>query len=184
MTRCSWCSDDPLYVKYHDEEWGVPSRDDRHLFEKLILEGAQAGLSWITILRMREAYRKAFHAFDAERMARYGEDDVRRLLADPGIVRNEKKIRAAIQNARACLALREKEGGFAPFLWSFVEGNPIQNKAFPFLGTSDHKYPHVLYQALSQIPMIVGGCCIRQYHIDRLVQLRVEVAGIQCRSRM
>ena len=128
MTRCSWCSDDPLYVKYHDEEWGVPSRDDRHLFEKLILEGAQAGLSWITILRMREAYRKAFHAFDAERMARYGEDDVRRLLADPGIVRNEKKIRAAIQNARACLALREKEGGFAPFLWSFVEGNPIQNK--------------------------------------------------------
>jgi len=105
--RCSWCADDPLYVTYHDEEWGVPSRDERHLFEMLLLEGAQAGLSWRTILRKRESYRRAFDGFDPERIARYGKPKVAALLADPGIVRNRAKVAAAIGNARAYLALRE-----------------------------------------------------------------------------
>ena len=101
MIRCPWCGTDPLYIAYHDEEWGVPVHDDRQLFELLILEGAQAGLSWITVLRKREAYRKAFHGFDIDRVASYGEDDVARLLADPGIVRNRLKVNAAITNARS-----------------------------------------------------------------------------------
>ena len=126
--RCPWCGEDPLYVAYHDGEWGVPSRDDRHLFEKIVLEGAQAGLSWITILRKREAYRRAFRNFDPERVARFSEADVRRLLANPGIVRNEKKIRAAIRNARAFLAVQESAGGFAPFYWGFVGGRPSVNR--------------------------------------------------------
>ena len=101
--RCEWCGSDPLYVAYHDEEWGVPVHDDRLLFEFLLLEGAQAGLSWLTILKKRDAYRRAFHEFDYERIARYGEADVVRLLADPGIVRNRRKVEAAITNARCGL---------------------------------------------------------------------------------
>src|SRR3954453_21765139 len=117
--RCLWASglDDPEYIRYHDEEWGRPSHDDRHLFEMLILEGAQAGLSWITILKRRETYRKAFHGFDAAKIARYGEKDVARLMADPGIIRNRAKIEAAIKNARATLEL---EDGLSPLLWQFV----------------------------------------------------------------
>jgi DNA-3-methyladenine glycosylase I len=125
--RCPWCGDDPLYVAYHDEEWGVPCHDDRKLFEFLILEGAQAGLSWITILRKRENYRRAFHGFDAERIARYGEADIARLLADPGIVRNQLKIAAAIGNARCFLATRERFGSFDAYLWRFVDGRPRRN---------------------------------------------------------
>jgi DNA-3-methyladenine glycosylase I len=116
---------DPLYVAYHDEEWGVPSRDDRHLYEHLVLEGAQAGLSWSTILHKRENYRRAFEGFDAERVARYGDRDVERLLADAGIVRNRLKVTAAIDNARAVLAVREETGSLAEFLWEFVGGEPI-----------------------------------------------------------
>jgi len=112
-------------VAYHDEEWGVPSRDDRHLFEMLVLEGAQAGLSWSTILHKREGYRKAFEGFDAERVARFGERDVERLLADPGIVRNRLKVTAAIDNARATLAVQEERGSLADYLWEFVGGEPI-----------------------------------------------------------
>jgi DNA-3-methyladenine glycosylase I len=116
---------DPLYVTYHDEEWGVPSRDDRHLFELLVLEGAQAGLSWSTILHKREGYRHAFAGFDAERVARFGERDVERLLGDPGIVRNRLKVTSAIDNARAVLAVREELGSLAEYLWDFVGGEPI-----------------------------------------------------------
>ncbi len=126
LPRCGWATSDPLYIAYHDTEWGRPSYDDRHLFEMLILEGAQAGLSWITILKRREGYRKAFHGFDPERIARYGEKDVARLLADPGIIRNRAKVEAAIKNARACLALRET-GGLSPFLWQLVGGEPKVN---------------------------------------------------------
>lgn len=126
--RCPWCGSDPLYVAYHDEEWGVPSFDDRHLFEKLVLEGAQSGLSWITILRKREAYRRAFRAFDPERVARFTEADVRRLLGDAGIVRNERKILSAVQNARAFLEVQAMEGSFASFYWGFVEGRPVQHR--------------------------------------------------------
>jgi len=111
--RCPWCGDDPLYVAYHDEEWGVPSRDERHLFEMLLLEGAQAGLSWLTVLRKRESYRRAFDDFDAQRIARYGERKIAALLADPGIVRNRAKVAAAIGNARAYLELRESGGSLA-----------------------------------------------------------------------
>jgi DNA-3-methyladenine glycosylase I len=128
IVRCPWCGSDPLYVAYHDEEWGVPSRDDRHLFEKIVLEGAQAGLSWITILRKREAYQRAFGNFDPERVARFTEADVQRLLGDAGIVRNEKKIRAAIHNAKAFLEVQAREGSFASFYWGFVDGKPIQNR--------------------------------------------------------
>jgi DNA-3-methyladenine glycosylase I len=125
--RCAWCGADPLYQAYHDTEWGVPLHDERTLFEFLILEGAQAGLSWLTILKKRAGYRRAFAAFDAERVARYGEADVARLLADPGIVRNRLKIAAAIVNARATLRLREQFGGLDAYFWRFVDGRPLRN---------------------------------------------------------
>ncbi|MGD8866382.1 MAG: DNA-3-methyladenine glycosylase I [Gemmatimonadales bacterium] len=126
MKRCEWARSD-LSIAYHDEEWGVPVHGDRTLFEFLILEGAQAGLSWETILKKREGYRAAFHGFDAEVIARYGESDVDRLLADPGIVRNKAKIAAAIQNAKAFLAVREKYGCFDAYIWQFVDDRPIKN---------------------------------------------------------
>jgi DNA-3-methyladenine glycosylase I len=126
-TRCAWCGSDPLYQAYHDTEWGVPLHDETALFEFLILEGAQAGLSWLTILKKREGYRRAFHGFDAERVARYGEKDTARLLADPGIVRNRLKIAAAITNARATLKVREAFGGLDAYFWRFVDGRPIRN---------------------------------------------------------
>ncbi len=118
---------DPLYLAYHDEEWGVPSRDERHLFEMLILEGAQAGLSWSTILNKRENYRRAYHRFDPRRVARYGAADQRRLLADAGIVRNRAKVAASVVNARAYLEVQQEFGSFAEFAWSFVSGAPLVN---------------------------------------------------------
>lgn len=126
--RCKWCGSDPLYVKYHDDEWGVPVRDDRHLFEMLVLEGAQAGLSWLTILRKREGYRRAFDDFDAKRVARYTAAKKRRLLADPGIVRNRLKIDAAVANAKAFLEVQSEFGSFADYIWRFVDGRPVQNR--------------------------------------------------------
>jgi DNA-3-methyladenine glycosylase I len=126
--RCPWGTADPLYLAYHDTEWGVPLHDDQRLFELLNLEGAQAGLSWITILRKRDGYRRAFHGWDPERMARYDEAEVARLVADPGIVRNRAKVRAAIGNARAYLALTDAPGAFDRHLWSFVDGSTIQNR--------------------------------------------------------
>ena len=127
-TRCPWSGADPLYCQYHDEEWGVPLHDERALFELLILEGAQAGLSWITILRKRAAYRAAFAGFDAAAIAGFGARDVKRLLADPGIVRNRLKISATIDNARAFLATRDELGSFDRYLWSFVDGRPVVNR--------------------------------------------------------
>lgn len=124
LVRCDWCGDDPLYVTYHDREWGRPVRDDRRLFEFLLLEGAQAGLSWITILRKRDAYRKAFHDFDPARIARYARRDVDRLMSNAGIVRNRAKIEAAIRNARAYLALQREFGSGRAYFWSFVGGKP------------------------------------------------------------
>lgn len=126
MPRCSWATAEPN-ITYHDKEWGVPVHDDRKLFEFLILEGAQAGLSWTTILKKRQNYRKAFDGFRAEKIARYGKRDVQRLLGDSGIVRNRLKIAAAIENAKAFLAVREEFGSFDAYLWSFVGGTPIQN---------------------------------------------------------
>jgi DNA-3-methyladenine glycosylase I len=126
--RCAWCASHPLYIQYHDEEWGVPEHDDAKLFEKIILDGAQAGLSWLTILKKREGYRRAFDGFDAARMARYTDRDIARLLGDPGIVRNRLKVHAAIANARAYLKLREDLGSFDRYLWQFVEGSPKRNR--------------------------------------------------------
>ncbi len=126
--RCEWCGDDPLYVAYHDDEWGVPVHDDRKLFEMLILEGAQAGLSWSTILKKRENYRKAFDHFDAKKIAKYDKAKVAKLLTDPGIVRNRLKIAATIQNARAFLELQKEFGSFDRYIWQFVDGKPKKNK--------------------------------------------------------
>ena len=128
MNRCEWAGSDPLYQEYHDVEWGVPSRDDRHLFEMLVLEGAQAGLSWITILRKRENYRRALDDFDPAKIARYGTRKVERLLRDPGIVRNRLKVAATIANAKAYLGIMKREGSFHEYLWSFVGGEPIINR--------------------------------------------------------
>jgi DNA-3-methyladenine glycosylase I len=126
MKRCEWAQTDPS-IAYHDQEWGVPVHDDRTLFEFLILEGAQAGLSWETILKKRQTYRAAFDDFDARAIARYGQRKVDRLLADPGIVRNKAKVAAAIQNARAFLKVQEEFGSFDAYIWSFVDGRPIKN---------------------------------------------------------
>lgn len=125
--RCSWCGTDPLYMRYHDEEWGVPVHDDPKHFEFLLLEGAQAGLSWITILRKRENYREAFAGFDPERVARFGKREVERLLKNPGIVRNRLKVEGAVKNARAFLEVQSEFDGFDNYVWRFVGGKPIRN---------------------------------------------------------
>ncbi len=127
-TRCAWAGTDPLYIDYHDREWGVPLHDDRRLFEMLILEGAQAGLSWITILRKREAFREAFDRFDPLKVAAYGPERIEELLRNPGIIRNRLKIHSAVQNARAFLKVREEFGSFDGYLWQFVDGHPLQNR--------------------------------------------------------
>ena len=126
--RCAWAGTDPVYVAYHDREWGVPVRSDRKLFEFLILEGAQAGLSWITILKRREGYREAFAGFDPEKVARFGAREVARLLKNPGIIRNRLKVASAIKNARAFLEVQEEFGSFSKYQWGFVGGEPVQNR--------------------------------------------------------
>ena len=135
--RCPWCGTDPLYVHYHDTVWGRPEYDDQALFEKLCLDGQQAGLSWITILRKQESYRQAYAGFDPEQIVRFDEDDIARLLADPGIIRNRLKVHSIIRNARCFLALRDQGISFSEFLWQFVDGRPIQN----------------WWQALAEIPV-------------------------------
>jgi len=126
--RCGWCGDDPLYVAYHDREWGVPLRDDRRLFEFLILEGAQAGLSWSTILKKREGYRRAFADFDPGVVARFDRRKIASLLGDSAIVRNRLKVESAVGNARALLAVQDELGSFADYIWAFVDGRPLQNR--------------------------------------------------------
>jgi len=126
--RCGWVTSDPLYVRYHDEEWGVPVHDDRRHYEFMVLESAQAGLSWLTILRKREGYRRAFAGFDPERVACFDEADVERLMQDASIVRNRRKIVAAIENARAMLRVQKEHGSFDAFIWSFVGGKTRQNR--------------------------------------------------------
>ena len=136
LTRCTWCGDDPLYIAYHDHDWGVPVHDDRLLFEMLILEGAQAGLSWITVLRKRENYREAFDNFDIDMVAAYDDKKHISLLQNDGIIRNRLKIAAATKNARGVQQIQEKHGSLDSFLWSFVDGTPIQNN----------------WESLSQVP--------------------------------
>lgn len=136
LKRCEWCAGDPLYQHYHDTEWGVPTWDDQTLFEFLLLEGAQAGLSWITILRKREGYRRAFDNFNAERIARYTDKKLARLLQNPEIVRNRLKLASAVRNARAFLDIVETHDSFSDFIWQFVDGRPVQNR----------------WQSLAQVP--------------------------------
>ena len=125
--RCPWCGDDPLYVNYHDTEWGVPVYDDATLFEFLLLETFQAGLSWITILRKRENFRKAFDDFDYQKIAVYNEPKIASLLQDPGIIRNKLKVRSAVSNAQAFIQIQKEFGNFSKYIWDFVDGKPIQN---------------------------------------------------------
>jgi DNA-3-methyladenine glycosylase I len=127
MKRCQWSTSDPLYIRYHDEEWGVPVHDDRVIFEFLILEGAQAGLSWLTILKRREQYREAFDQFDPQRVAGYDENKIAELLSNPGIIRNRRKVESAVTNARAFLAVQGEFGSFDRYIWNFVGGKPIIN---------------------------------------------------------
>lgn len=127
IKRCGWVSDNPLYIQYHDQEWGKPVFDDQTLFEMLVLESAQAGLSWLTILKKRDAYRQAFCQFDIQKVAHFNQQDQQRLLANPGIVRNRLKVASAINNANRVLAVQQEHGSFASFIWSFVDGQPIQN---------------------------------------------------------
>ena len=126
--RCKWCGDDPLYIHYHDTEWGVPVRDDETLFEFLVLEGAQAGLSWITVLRKRDAYRELFDNFDAARIARYRDSKLEKLLLNPAIIRNRLKVYGTRTNARAFLKVQEECGSFSNYIWGFVDGRPVQNQ--------------------------------------------------------
>lgn len=127
MNRCPWCGNDELYIKYHDEEWGVPNHDEKRHFEFLILESAQAGLSWITILRKRENYRSAYDGFDPKKIAAYNEDKINELLQNQGIIRNRRKIEASINNAKMFLKVQQEFGSFDSYIWSFVNGNPIVN---------------------------------------------------------
>lgn len=131
LHRCAWCGTDPLYVAYHDEEWGVPEYDARALWEKLVLDGFQAGLAWITILRKREGMREAFHGFDPEIIARYGEADIERLLGDARIIRSRAKINSAIKGAQIWLEMRDNGEDFSAWLWSFVGGTPLQHQGGP-----------------------------------------------------
>jgi DNA-3-methyladenine glycosylase I len=189
LTRCGWVSDDPLYLAYHDEEWGVPVHDDRKLFEMLILEGAQAGLSWITILRRRESYRQAFDGFDPERIARYTPKKIEKLLEDPGIIRNRLKVEGTVRNAQAFLELRDEAGSLDAFLWRFVGGKPLQNRraslgevpaetaeskamskelrrrGFTFVG------PTILYAFMQAVGMVNDHTlgCFRHREVKRLV---------------
>lgn len=126
-TRCGWVNDDPLYIAYHDHEWGIPLYDDQKLFELLLLEGAQAGLSWITVLKKRENYRKAFDKFNAKKIAQYDQDKINELLANAGIIRNKLKINAFIKNAQAYLKIKQEYSSFSDYIWQFVEGKPIKN---------------------------------------------------------
>lgn len=127
MQRCSWCGDDPLYVRYHDEEWGAPVHDEHRHFEFLLLETQQAGLSWLTVLKKREAYRQAFRQFDPVEVARFSATDIDALLGNAGIIRNRRKLEAAVKNARCFLAIQEEYGSFDAWLWRFVDGRPVVN---------------------------------------------------------
>ena len=168
MTRCSWCGTDPLYVRYHDEEWGVPLHDDRRLFEMLNLEGAQAGLSWITILRKRPAYRKAFDRFDARKIARYNAAKKRKLLADPGIVRNRLKIDAVVLNARAFLAVQKEFGSFDRYIWQFTDAKTmsrdLKKRGFKFVGST---ICYAFMQAVGMVNDHEGACFKRRERRER-----------------
>jgi DNA-3-methyladenine glycosylase I len=201
--RCEWCGTDSLYVKYHDDEWGVPLHNDCGLFEFLILESAQAGLSWLTILRKRDNYRNAFDGFDAQKVADYSATDVQRLLADPGIVRNRLKIESTIKNARCVLAIREEFGSFDSFLWRYVDHQPRQNawrslaevpastalsdkiskdlkkRGFNFVGST------ICYSFMQAVGMVNDHlvCCFRHDEVKKIAEQEASANADKPRNR-
>jgi DNA-3-methyladenine glycosylase I len=198
VARCRWAGSDPLYLAYHDDEWGRPNADDDRLFEKLVLEGFQSGLSWLTILRKRERFRKVFHRFVPERVARFGERDVRRLLGDAGIIRHRGKIEAAIQNAKAVRAVREEHGSLAAYVWSFAPdpdrlkaprtlgavpattgdsarlADDLRKRGFRFVGPTT---VYAFMQAMGLVNDHVVGCVSREPCADARRAFRVPAAG-------
>ena len=192
LKRCEWAGSDPLYVHYHDTEWGVPVYDDRKLFEFLLLEGAQAGLSWITILKRREGYRRAFADFNPEKVARFTQKKIDNLLHDPGIIRNRLKVASAINNAKAFLKVQEEFGSFSDYQWRFVDGKPIQNsfnslaelpaktpisevfskdlkkRGFTFVG------PTIVYAHMQAVGMVNDHVadCFRHQQVRKLIKSR------------
>lgn len=167
LERCGWASGDRLYEKYHDEEWGVPVHDDKKHFEFLLLEGAQAGLSWITILRRREGYRTAFADFSPEKVALFSEKDIERLLQDTGIIRNRLKVRAAVKNARVFLDIQKEFGSFDAFIWQFVDGKPIENhpKSLKDIPTTS-ELSDTVSKDLKKRGMSFVGCTIIYAHLQ------------------
>ena len=176
--RCGWCSSDPLYIAYHDTEWGVASHDDRHLFEMLVLEGAQAGLSWITILKKREAYRKAFDGFEIARVARFTPARLEKLLQNPGIVRNRLKLQSAVTNANAVLRIQEEFGSFDRFLWQFVGGATKVN-AWPSYRDAPARTPEsdALSKALQQRGCKFAGSTIMYAYMQAVGMVNDHETG-------
>jgi len=176
--RCSWAEDDPLLTRYHDLEWGVPVHDDRRIFEFLLLEGAQAGLSWKTILGKREHYRRAFDGFDPQRIARYGEAEIQALLSDPGIVRNRLKIRSAVSNAAAFLAVQEEFGSFDAYIWRFVDGRPIVGTwTAPYLVPATSPESDALSRDLKQRGFRFVGSTICYAHMQATGMVNDHLVG-------
>ena len=162
--RCAWCSSDPVYQAYHDHEWGRPQHDDRHLFEMLVLEGAQAGLSWITILRRRDGYRRVFRGFDPARVAAMSDADLAQALLDPGIIRNQRKVRSARTNAGVFLEMQAKHGSFAHWLWSQVDGEPIVQPVLAWQHLTTSSLSDQISRALKKAGMgFVGSTIIYAY---------------------
>ena len=167
INRCPWCLSEQIYVEYHDHEWGVPSRDDRKQFEFLILESAQAGLSWLTILKRREGYRRLYADFDPEKVARFDKQSIDNMLHDPAIIRNRKKIHSSVNNARCFLKVQEKHGSFSNYLWDFVEGRPIVN----YFSRMDQVPPHTplsdtISKELKQLGFQFMGSTIVYAHLQ------------------
>jgi DNA-3-methyladenine glycosylase I len=184
-TRCAWVGSDPLMIAYHDEEWGIPCYDDDELFERLMLEGFQAGLSWSTILKKRENFRAAFEGWDPRRIAAYGDEDVARLMADPGIVRNRLKVAGAVKNAHAFLDVQQEMGGFAPYVWSFVGGTPLDRPAPNGLGDipASTKESDALSKALKKRGFTFVGTTICYAFMQSVGMVNDHTVDCFCRVR-
>ena len=183
--RCGWAGDDPLMVAYHDDEWGMPVWDDTELFDRLMLECFQAGLSWRTILHRRQHFHRAFHGWDAERIAAYGPDDIARLLADPGIIRNRLKVEGAVKNAKAFLNVREERGSFANFIWSFTGGGVLDRPAPTGLGDIPATTPEsdAMSKALKKLGFTFVGSTIIYAFMQSAGMVNDHVVGCAARER-
>lgn len=185
VIRCSWAGTDPLYVKYHDTEWGVPVYDDRKLFEFLVLESAQAGLSWITILRKRENYRKAFAGFDPKKVAKFNEKKIASLLQNAGIIRNNLKIRAAINNAQRFLEIQKEFGSFSEYMWAFVDHKPIQNKRKPLKGApATTPISDALAKDMKQRGFKFLGSTVLYAHMQAVGMVNDHITTCHCYRRL